>query len=361
MGLFISMKRFNFEFLFSGTNAALFGGFVSFFLLFLAIQPIQKRAVSTTLELLHVSFDPTREVIHEINEAFALDWQKFKGGNVQIFQSHGGSGSQARSIADGLPADVASFALFTDMEAIAKKKLLHAGWEKTKGVVSPPWATAIVFLVRKGNPKKIMDWNDLGQPGVGIITPNPKISGNGRLVFLSAWGYMLEKGRSESEAREFLKNIYKNVPVMDGSARASQVTFFQKKIGDVQLSFESEALMAVKESEGQLDIVYPSISIKVEPPIAVVDANVDSKGTRDLAEIYLNFYYGSEAQRIIAKNGYRPSDPLIAKEFESKFPPMKLFDLSVVGNSWAEVQSVFFAEDGIFDQVFKAIRNEGKR
>jgi len=149
--------------------------------------------------------------------------------------------------------------------------------------------------------------------------------------------------------------------VMDGSARASQVTFFLKKIGDVQLSFESEALIAVKESEGQLEIVYPSISIKVEPPIAVVDANVDSKGTRDLAEIYLNFYYGSEAQRIIAKNGYRPSDPLIAKEFESKFPSMKLFDLSVVGNSWAEVQSVFFAEDGIFDQVFKAIRNEGKR
>lgn len=353
------MKRF--EFLFSGANAALFGGFVAFSLLFIAIQPIQKRDASTTLELLHVSFDPTREVIHEINDAFASDWQKFKGGKVKIFQSHGGSGSQARSIADGLPADIASFALFTDMESIARKKLLHSGWEKTKGVVSPPWGTAIVFLVRKGNPKKIIDWNDLVKPGIGIITPNPKISGNGRLVFLSAWGYMLQKGHSDSEARDFLKNIYKNVPVMDASARASQVTFFQKKIGDVQLSFESEALMAEKESEGQLEIVYPSSSIKVDPPIAVVDSNVDSKGTRDFAEIYLNFYYGKEAQRIIAKNGYRPSDPTIAKEFESKFPPMKLFDLNVVGNSWSEVQSVFFAEDGIFDQVFKTIRNEGKR
>lgn len=361
MGLFISMKRFDFDFLFSGKNAALFGGFVAFLLLFFAIQPIQKRAVSTTLELLHVSFDPTREVIHEINEAFALDWQKFKGGNVQIFQSHGGSGSQARSIVDGLPADVASFALFTDMEAIAKKKLLHAGWEKTKGVISPPWGTAIVFVVRKGNPKKIMDWNDLGQPGVGIITPNPKISGNGRLVFLSAWGYMLQKGHSDSDARDFLKKIYKNVPVMDASSRGSQVTFFHKKIGDVQLAFESEALMAVKESVGQLEIIYPSISIKVEPPIAVVDSNVDSKSTRDFAEIYLNFYYGKEAQRIIAKNGYRPSDPSIAKEFESKFPPMKLFDVDLVGNSWSSVQSAFFAEDGIFDQVFKTIRNEGQR
>ncbi|NBY03290.1 MAG: sulfate ABC transporter substrate-binding protein [Planctomycetes bacterium] len=234
------MKRFDFEFLFSGTNAAFLGGFVAFLLLFLAIQPIQKRPVSTKLELLHVSFDPTREVIHEINEAFAQDWKKFKDGRVQIFQSHGGSGSQARSIADGLPADIASFALFTDMEAIAKKKLLHSGWERTKGVVSPPWGTAIVFLVRKGNPKKIRDWNDLVQPGVGIITPNPKISGNGRLVFLSAWGYILEKGGSDSEAREFLKKIYKNVPVMDASARASQVTFFQKKIGDVQLHLKAK-------------------------------------------------------------------------------------------------------------------------
>jgi len=358
-GLFKAMKRF--EFLFSGANAALFGGFVAFCFLFLAIQPIQKRAVTSTLELLHVSFDPTREVIHEINDAFALDWQKFKGGKVQIFQSHGGSGSQARSIADGLPADIASFALFIDMESIARKKLLHPGWEKTKGVVSPPWSTAIVFVVRKGNPKHIQDWNDLGQPGIGIITPNPKISGNGRLVFLSAWGYMLQKGHSDSEVRNFLKNIYKNVPVMDASARASQVTFFHKKIGDVQLAFESEALMAVKESEGQLEIVYPSTSIKVEPPIAVVDSNVDSKGTRDFAELYLNFFYSLEGQRIIAKNGYRPSDPFVAKEFESKFPPMKLFNLNVVGNSWSEVQSVFFAEDGIFDQVFKTLRNEGKR
>lgn len=354
------MKRFDLGFMFSGGNASVLGGVIAFVLVFIAIQPIQKRSNSNNLELLHVSFDPTREVINEINEAFAKDWQKFNNGKVQIYQSHGGSGSQARSVADGLPADIASFALFTDMESIAKKKLLHPSWSKSKGVMAPPWNTAIVFLVRKGNPKNLRDWPDLIQQGVGVIAPNPKISGNGRLAFLSAWGYMLDKGHDDFETRAFLKNIYKNVPVMDASARASQVTFYQKKIGDVQLAFESEALMAVKESEGQLDIVYPSISIKIEPPIAVVDSNVDSKDTRLLAENYLNFFYGLEAQRIIAKNGYRPFDLSILREFESKFPPMKLFDISLVGNSWTEVQSVFFGEDGVFDQVFKAIRNDGK-
>ncbi len=345
---------------FSGVNGLFFGLLSASFLLLIAIQPIQKRASSSNPELLHVSFDPTREVINEINALFVKNRQGLLGTQVRVFQSHGGSGSQARSVADGLSADIVSFALFTDMEVIARKNLLNTGYEKTKGVLTPPWNSAIVFVVRKGNPKKIKDWGDLARPDLAIITPNPKISGNGRLVFLSAWGYMLHKGHNETEARDFLKQIYKNVPVMDASARASQVTFFQKKIGDVQLAFESEALMAVKESEGQLKIIYPSISIKIEPPIALVDRNVEAKGTRELAELYLDFYYSYEAQQVIAKNGYRPISPLVAHEFKDKFPDIKLFEVGLLGRSWAELQSDFFGENGIFDQVFQAIRKDRK-
>lgn len=345
---------------FSGIKGVFLGVFSASLFLFIAIQPIQKRSKPSNPELLHVSFDPTREVIHEINALFVKKMQGILGTEVQVFQSHGGSGSQARSVADGLSADITSFALFTDLEVIARKDLLYSGWEKSKGVVTPPWNTAIVFVVRKGNPKNIKDWSDLTRSGVSIITPNPKISGNGRLVFLSAWGYMLKKGCNETEARDFLKQIYKNVPVMDASARASQLTFFQKKIGDVQLAFESEALMAVTESEGQLEIVFPSISIKVEPPIALVDRNVDAKGTRELAESYLGFYYSLEAQQVIAKNGYRPSNLVVAREFKGKFPDINFFEVGLLGKSWTELQSDFFGENGIFDQVFQAIRNDGK-
>ena len=350
----------DFQRFFIGFNGLITGALVAAVLLFVAIQPMSKANVGQKLELLHVSFDPTREVIHEINNSFSEHLKALKGLNVNILQSHGGSGSQARAVVDGLQADIASLALWTDIEILGRKELLHKGWESYRGIEHPPWATAIVFLVRNGNPKKIKDWDDLTRNDISIITPNPKISGNGRLVFLSAWGYSLQKGDSLEKAAEFLQGIYKNVPVMDASARASQVTFFQKKIGDVQLAFESEALMAVKESKGELQIVYPSVSIRVSPPISVVDKNVDARSTREVAELYLGYFYSKDAQRIIAKQGYRPMDHEVFKEFENSFPAMTFFDVSLVGKNWTDVQQGFFGEDGIFDQVFKRIRRDSK-
>lgn len=345
---------------FSGGYGVLLGAVSAFLLLFFSIQPMGKSGSSDSLQLLHVSFDPTREVIFEINEHFANFVKSSQGLSVKVLQSHGGSGSQARSVVDGLAADVVSLALWTDLEVLGRKNLLKPGWDSSRGVVAPPWKTVIVFVVRKGNPKGIRDWGDLVGPNIELITPNPKISGNGRLVFLSAWGYSLQRQPDIQAARDFLAKLYHNVPVMDASARASQVTFFQKRIGDVQLAFESEALMAVKESAGQLEIVYPSTSIQVDPPLVLVDKNVDAKGTRGMAESYLSYFFSPDAQRIIAKNGYRPTNPEILQEFESKFPPIQLFGISLIGKGWAEVQSAFFGEGGEFDQIFRNSRRDGK-
>ena len=304
------------------------------------------------VKLLNVSYDPTRELWKDLNQAFIPQFEKETGQSLTINQSHGGSGSQARAIIDGLEADVATLSIWTDTDALRKQGLLKEKWEETFDNRSLPYTSTVVFVVRKGNPKGIKEWSDLVKSGVSVITPNPKTSGNGRLSFLGAWGSVVLHGGSEAEAIEFIKKLYGNAPNLDTGARQATTTFAQKGIGDVHLTMESEAYLEVNEAKGDLEIVYPAESILHEPHVAIVDANVDRKGTRAAAEAYLKFLYTKEGQEIIAKHYYRPTDPEIAAKVAGQFQPIKLFPITRIVANWDEAQSKFFADGAIFDSIY---------
>ncbi len=306
-------------------------------------------------KLLNVSYDPTRELYKEFNEVFAKEWKARTGQAVQIDQSHGGSGSQARSVIDGLEADVVTLALAYDIDAIAEKaKLMPADWQDRLPNRSAPYTSTIVFLVRKGNPKKILDWNDLVRPDVQVITANPKTSGAARWAYLAAWVYRLKQGGDEAAARDFVQRLYKNVPVMDTGARGSTNTFVQRGIGDVLLSWENEAILAVRElGPEKLEIVVPSLSILAEPPVTWVDKNVEKHGTQALAKAYLEFLYTEAGQEIAARHYYRPRLESVAKKHAGVFPQVALFTIEEMFGGWREAHARHFADGGIFDAIFQ--------
>jgi sulfate transport system substrate-binding protein len=304
--------------------------------------------------LLNASYDPTRELYQDFNAAFVKYWKGKTGQTVEIRQSHGGSGGQARAVIDGLDADVVTLALAYDVDAVAQSGLTSGAWQKRLPQNSAPYTSTIVFLVRKGNPKGIKDWNDLTKPGVQIITPNPKTSGGARWNYLAAWGYALRQpGGDDAKARQFVTDIYKRVPVLDSGARGATITFTQRGIGDVLLAWENEAYLALDESAGKLEIVVPSTSILAEPPVAVVDKVVDRRGTRAIAEAYLQYLYSPEGQEIAAKRHYRPRDPKVAAKYASSFAKVKLFNIDEAFGGWQKAQKIHFADGGVFDQIYK--------
>jgi len=310
-------------------------------------------ARAASLELLNASYDPTRELYRDINAAFIADHRQRTGTDVTLRQSHGGSGTQARAVIDGLEADVVTLAVPADTDAIRKAGLLAEGWQDRLPNKSLPYVSTIVFVVRKGNPKGIRDWPDLVKPGTRIITPNPKTSGNGKLSFLAAWGFVKAGRGSDADALDYVKKLYAQVPVLDLAARASTVTFVHKKIGDVHLAWENEAHLEVEEARGAVEIVYPSISILAEPAVAWVDANVARKGTADLAKAYLEFLYTPRAQEIIGKHHYRPTDAAVAARLAASFPPLKLFPVTDIARSWEDCYDRFFGEGKLFDGFYK--------
>lgn len=312
------------------------------------------------VELLNASYDPTRELWKGLNEAFASHYQQEMGKTVTIKQSHGASASQARAIIDGLEADVATLSIWSDTDALRKQGLLKDQWEEGLPNRSLPYTSTVVFVVRKGNPKGVQDWSDLSKPNVVVITPNPKTSGNGRLSFLAAWGSVILGGGTEEQAREFVTKLYRNVPVLDTGARGSTATFAMKGIGDVHLTMESEAYLEVRESKGELEVVYPPLSILHEPHITVVDKVVDRKQTREAAEAYLKFLYTPKGQEIIARNYYRPTDPNVAAKYASQFPQVKLFAITELVSNWDEAQGKFFAEGSIFDGIYRPADSPNK-
>jgi len=311
-------------------------------------------AHAADITLLNVSYDPTRELDVDFNKAFAASYLKDTGKSVEIKQSHGGSGSQARAVIDGLQADVVTLALAYDIDAIAAKGLIAADWQKRLPQNAAPYTSTIVFLVRKGNPKSIKDWDDLIKQGVSVITPNPKTSGGARWNYLAAWGYALKKFGSADKAKQFVSDLYANVPVLDTGARGSTVTFVERGVGDVLLAWENEAFLAQREfGKDKFEIVAPPLSILAEPPVAVVDTVADKKGTRAAAEAYLKYWYTKEGQEIAARNSYRPRHPEIAKEYENSFAKVELFTIDDVFGGWAKAQKEHFAEGGMFDQIYK--------
>ncbi|HVY97858.1 MAG TPA: sulfate ABC transporter substrate-binding protein [Dongiaceae bacterium] len=305
-------------------------------------------------KLLNVSYDPTRELYKAYDVAFAKHWKEVAGENISIDVSNGGSGSQARKVIDGLEADVVTLALAYDIDAIAAKGSIDPKWQARLPHNSTPYTSTIVFLVRKGNPKGIKDWGDLVKGDVQVITPNPKTSGGARWAYLAAWGWALKQpGGNEDKAKAFVADLYKHVPVLDTGARGSTTTFVQRGIGDVLLSWENEAYLAVKElGPDQFEIVTPTISILAEPPVAVVDKVVDAHGTRKQAEEYLKYLYSPEGQEIAAKNFYRPIDPAVAEKYKSSFPQIPLFTIADLGG-WAAAQKTHFADGGVFDQIYQ--------
>ena len=320
--------------------------------LLLATASVQAAEVT----LLNVSYDPTRELYSEFNAAFAKEWQKQSGDKVSFRQSHGGSGKQARGVIDGLEADVVTLALAGDIDAIAEKaKLIPADWQKRLPYNSAPYTSTIVFLVRKGNPKGIKDWNDLIKPGVAVITPNPKTSGGARWNYLAAWGYALKQNNGdEAKARTFITALFKNVPVLDSGARGATTTFVQRGLGDVFLSWENEAFLALKEfGADKFEIVAPPLSILAEPPVTLVDKVVDKHGTRKVAEAYLNYLYSPQGQEIAGRNFYRPRLPEVAKKYEKQFPAMQLLTIDKDFGGWQQAQQKHFADGGIFDQIYQ--------
>jgi sulfate/thiosulfate transport system substrate-binding protein len=316
-----------------------------------AIATLAAPAAAQTL--LNVSYDPTRELYQEFNAAFVKYWKAKTGQTVTIRQSHGGSGAQARAVIDGLGADVVTLALAYDIDAIAQSGLTSTAWQKRFPQNSAPYTSTIVFLVRKGNPKGIKDWRDLSQPGLQIITPNPKTSGGARWNYLAAWGYALRQFGGDDKARQFVTDVYKKVPVLDSGARASTMTFTRRQMGDVLIAWENEAHLALQESPNQLEIVVPSISILAEPPVAVVDKVVDRNGTRAIAEAYLQYLYSPEGQEIAAKHHYRPRDQAVAAKFASSFAKLKLFTVDEVFGSWQNAQKTHFADGAMFDRLYK--------
>ena len=321
-----------------------------------AFAPLAPLAAQSAVQLLNVSYDPTRELYREVNANFAKRWKAQTGQDVAIRQSHGGSGKQARAVIDGLQADVVTLALAYDIDEIAQRaKALPANWQTRLPNNSAPYYSTIVFLVRKGNPKKITDWNDLVRPGVSVITPNPKTSGGARWNYLAAWGYAKAKyGGSDVKAKQFVSQLFRNVPVLDSGARGSTTTFVQRGQGDVLLAWENEAFLAVNQlGKGQFEIVVPSISILAEPNVAVVDKVVDKRGTRKVAEAYLRYLYTPEAQEIIAHNYYRPRNPQVAAKYASRFPKTALLTIDRNFGGWQRAQASHFNDGGLFDQIFE--------
>jgi sulfate transport system substrate-binding protein len=320
-------------------------------LITLALAP----ATGFAVELLNVSYDPTRELYQDFNKAFAKQWKQKTGQDLVVKQSHGGSGKQARAVIDGLEADVVTLALAYDIDEIHQKaKLIPENWQKRLPGNSSPYTSTIVFLVRKGNPKQIRDWNDLVRPGVQVITPNPKTSGGARWNYLAAWAYALKQpGGNEAKAKDFIARLFKNVPVLDSGARGSTTTFVQRGQGDVLIAWENEAFLAVNElGKDRFEIVVPSLSILAEPPVAVVDRVVDKKGTRKVAEEYLKYLYAPEGQEIAAKHYYRPVDKKVAAKHERQFPRLKLVTIDSTFGGWAKAQKTHFADGGVFDQIY---------
>ena len=312
-------------------------------------------AHAAQVTLLNVSYDPTRELYEDYNKAFAAYWKTQSGDTVTIRQSHGGSGKQARSVIDGLEADVVTLALAGDIDAIAANaKLLPAEWQKRLADNSTPYTSTIVFLVRKGNPKRILDWNDLVRPGVGVVTPNPKTSGGARWNYLAAWAYALKQpGGTAATAQEFVGRLYKNVPVLDSGARGSTTTFVQRGIGDVLLAWENEAYLALKElGPGSFDIVYPSVSVLAEPPVAVVDKVALRHGTTKVATAYLQYLYSPAGQEIIARNYYRPRDAAVAAKHTATFPKVATLVTIADFGGWSRAQTEHFSDGGIFDRIY---------
>jgi sulfate transport system substrate-binding protein len=306
--------------------------------------------------LLNVSYDPTRELYQEFNAAFAKHWQEKTGAKVTFNQSHGGSGKQARSVIDGLEADVVTLALASDIDAIAAAGLLPSDWQTRLPDNSCPYTSTIVFLVRKGNPKGIHDWDDLARPGIAVITPNPKTSGGARWNYLAAWGYALRQpGGDAARAEEFVRRIFRNVPVLDTGARGSLITFVRRGMGDVLIAWENEALLATRElGKGKFEIVVPSLSILAEPPVAWVDAVVARRGTREIAKAYLEYLYSPVGQEIAAKHYYRPRRPVAAQAHAAQFPKVTTFTIDEMFGGWVQAQKVHFAEGGIFDRIYTA-------
>jgi len=329
--------------------------FLRTFLTIIFMGALITPAWAKQITLLNVSYDPTREFYEDYNKAFAEHWRITYGDDVTVNQSHGGSGKQARGVIDGLDADVVTLALAYDIDAIAEKSgLLGKDWQVKLSDNSSPYTSTIVFLVRKGNPKNIKDWDDLARPGVSVITPNPKTSGGARWNYLAAWGYGLKKwDNDEQKVKGFLKAIFKNVPVLDSGARGATTTFVERKIGDVAISWENEAYLAVNElGKGEFEIVVPSVSILAEPPVAVVERNAERHGTAKIAQEYLNYLYSEEGQEIAAKHYYRPRLESVAKKYESQFTKVDLFTVDEVFGGWKAAQAKHFADGGTFDQIY---------
>lgn len=320
-----------------------------------ATQQTAKPEDTKPVTLLNVSYDPTRELYQEYNTAFAKYWKDKTGQDVTIEQSHGGSGKQARAVLDGLEADVVTLALAYDIDSInINKEILNKEWQKRLPNNSAPYTSTIVLLVRKGNPKNIKDWDDLAKPGVSVITPNPKTSGGARWNYLAAWGYSLKNNNNDAEkAKEFVKAIYKNVPVLDSGARGSTTTFVERGLGDVLIAWENEAFLSINElGKDKFEIVVPSISILAEPPVTVVDSVVDKKGTRKVAEAYLEYLYSEQGQEIAAKHFYRPRNEAVAEKYASQFSRINLFTIDDVFGGWDKAQKEHFNDDGVFDQIY---------
>ena len=304
--------------------------------------------------ILNVSYDPTRELYQEFNQAFAKYWKAKGGDKLDVKQSHGGSGSQGRKVIDGIDADVVTLALAYDIDAIAGKGLIAADWQKRLPHNASPYTSTYIFLVRKGNPKAIKDWSDLVKPGVSVVTPNPKTSGGARWGYLAAWGYELKRSKGDqAKARDFVARLFKNVPVLDSGARGSTITFAERGIGDVILTWENEAHLTLKEfGADKFEIVYPPVSILAEPPVAVVDKVVDKRGTRKVAEEYLKYLYTPEGQEIAAKNFYRPIDTKVLAKYAKQFPKISLFTIDELFGGWPKAQKIHFADGGVFDQIY---------
>ena len=321
---------------------------------FILALGLASQAYAAEVSLLNVSYDPTRELYQDFNKSFAALWKSKSGDDLKIKQSHGGSGKQARAVIDGLAADVVTLALAYDIDEIANRGFIAKDWQKRLPNSSAPYTSTIVLLVRKGNPKNIKDWNDLARPGISVITPNPKTSGGARWNHLAAWGYALKQpGGNEKTAQEFLSKIYKNVPVLDSGARGSTTTFVERGIGDVLLTWENEALLAIKElGPEKVEIVVPSLSILAEPPVTIVDKVADRRGTRKIAEAYLQHLYSDEGQEIAGKHYYRPTNEKIAAKYASQFPKLKLLTVNEIAGGWTKAQKAHFADGGIFDQIY---------
>ncbi len=315
-------------------------------------RPFQASA-EEELTILNVSYDPTRELWRDINAHFIPLYEKETGTKLNIDQSHGGSSSQARAVIDGLDADVVTIASIIDTDAIREKGLIKDGWVEELPNRSLPYTSTLVFIVRKGNPKGIKDWGDLVKPGVEVITPNPKTSGNGYLTFFAAWGSVVVRGGSEQDAVDYVTSLYQHVPVLDSGARGATTTFVQKKIGDVNVAWENEANLQVQQSNGELEIVYPPISLLAEPHVTLVDANVDRKGTRAAAQAYLEYLYSDEGQEIIAKHYYRPSNQKILEKYRDRFPDIKLFNITEIAENFQAAHKRFISDGGVFDTIYQ--------